>query len=246
MRPPRMGRAPWIRSIVFDLDGTLVDSADDILDSVVAAYRDAGFAEHSPGVIDRSIIGPPLAEMVRRLTPAFSEEEVVRVVAAFRVRYDQSAYPKTLPYEGVRETLRELAGRGVRLLVVTNKPSRPARRILERSDLDRVISEVMTPDTASASSGTKAAMLGCLAQRSGLQQESTLVVGDMPQDIEAAHENGLLAAAVLYGYGRPDDLRRAGPEMTLPRISDLPARVFAVAPPEPLRGAMPLEGRNVP
>ena len=208
-------------NVIFDLDGTLVDSSGDILRSLGAACLRCGLADLTAGIVGRSTIGPPLPEMVRSLSPGISEAQLCKVVAEFRDHYDQSDLGETTTYAGIDQLLSELAADGVRMFVATNKPSRPTQRILQRLRLDFLLSDVITPDGLSTEDKGKREMLGTLIRRWNLATPTTFLVGDSPSDIVAAHAWGLASVGVLYGYGGAEQIALAGPTHCAPSVEAL-------------------------
>ncbi len=125
-----------IKNVIFDLDGTLVDSAPDIIETLSQAYRQV-----CPTIrisISRSIIGPPLSEMIKILTPDLDDQTQQKIIAIFRMIYDSSEYPKTKPYPGIISLLKLLGKNKCRIFLVTNKPSQPTKQILEKLKLKKV------------------------------------------------------------------------------------------------------------
>jgi phosphoglycolate phosphatase len=143
-----------LRNVIFDLDGTLVDSANDIRSAIAQAYAAIGM-EGMSGKIEQIVIGPPLAETVRCLTPDLAAEDYSALVANFRQAYDSSPLTETEVYAGVREVLQQLLESNATLLVATNKPAFATRRVLAKTGLQDCFRDVVTPDTCpSAEKGT--------------------------------------------------------------------------------------------
>ena len=113
-------------TILFDLDGTLVDSAPDVLEAIAAVLRDAG--DPVPRM-ELSIIGPPLEGIFREVCPDADETKIARHVAAFRDLYFGGTFPQSTPYPGIFALLERLRAKGCRLFVATHKPEAAAQRI---------------------------------------------------------------------------------------------------------------------
>ena len=136
-------------TILFDLDGTLVDSAPDVLEAIAAVLRDAG--DPVPRM-ELSIIGPPLEGIFREVCPDADEAKIARHVAAFRDLYFGGTFPQSTPYPGIFALLERLRAKGCRLFVATHKPEAAAQRMLTLKGfmpfLEGVGCTVMVGDTA--------------------------------------------------------------------------------------------------
>jgi len=138
------------RAVLFDLDGTLLDSLPGIEYSARAAFAECGLAI---GEIElRTLIGPPIRTILAKMaladtTGGLSEEQLDRLVQAFRASYDSEGWRRTPHYAGAAELLRELCAQGKRLFVVTNKPRPISLRILEAGGTLGLFEEVVTRDS---------------------------------------------------------------------------------------------------
>jgi phosphoglycolate phosphatase len=209
--------------IVFDLDGTLVDSAPEIVAAMEASWHEV---VGGPFPTAAFRIGPPLLAIVRALGPELDAAQQERIAAAFRARYDASDFDRTVPYAGVREALEELAGRGERLAVATNKRWAPTRLILARRFPGR-FPHVACVDGVSPDDGTrpgdKPAMLRWLMR--ALPAERVILVGDTSGDVAAARAVGARAVAVTWGYEASASLSAARPDAL---VHDVPSLLAAL------------------
>ena len=187
------------RHILFDMDGTLVDSQFAILDSLREALRENCVRE--PECLSTDLIGPPIAEIVRKADPSVSDDVLKDIVASFRRLYDSTPERGLTPYDGIAELLNTLLQRGFFLYVVTNKPIKPTRRILEYLGWKMFI-DVVTPDSGPSPSvkRSKAESIAALINEHGLDAREVIMVGDTIGDVTAAHRAGVDAIAVLWGY----------------------------------------------
>jgi phosphoglycolate phosphatase len=208
-----------LNTIIFDLDGTLVDTSGDIIDCLKKAYQKCKISLRD-AAITRSFIGPPLTEMIKSATPHISEGETSAVVREFRRCYDRGDYRRTKLYDGVRELLINLLDAGVRLFLVTNKPRVPTGKILKILDMN-FFRDVVTPDVQTGHAYDKTEMVYFLIRKWGLLKAFTAIVGDSPSDVLAAHSNGIVAISVLSGYGDPGELRASKPHYILDKTTDL-------------------------
>jgi len=209
-------------SIIFDLDGTLLDSSGDILSTLSLAIEETGLC---PAVRpDKAVVGPAVSEMLKKLLPSISPSQTDAAVSAFRKHYDASSYPGTKFYPGMRETLDRLRSEGVRLFIATNKPEVPTRRVLDAvhaGPFDGMVCVNSLPGRTLS----KADMISKILVDWQLDKDSTLMVGDCDSDMTAAKASGIKGAAVLWGYGM-DAISSCGADFRVSSASELIAIVL--------------------
>jgi phosphoglycolate phosphatase len=203
--------------VIFDLDGTVINSAEDIVDSLRHAYLENEI--ELEGTLDSLCIGPPLKDMIRNLTPGLTEEDISRVIQSFRRIYDTSPYANTKLYDGILEVIRQLKRQNIPLFIATNKPKHAAISLIKKFELNYYFLEVATPDSAEGVVFSKSIMLQFLKSRWNLHE--TYYIGDSCEDIRAAHENNLLSIAVLYGYEKKDRLYEERPHYIVEKAIDI-------------------------
>jgi phosphoglycolate phosphatase len=195
-------------NIIFDLDGTLVDS----LPGIEASARHA-VGKCLPGISLpqlRELIGPPIRTIFSRLWPERDRSEIDAIVAAFRQHYDSEGCLLSRLYPGVPETLGQLRDAGLTMFVLTNKLSLSAGIILENAGIRPFFSEVMSPDSAEPPYSVKSEGAALLQARHHLVPERTILMGDGMDDMEAAAACGFVFLAAVYGYGRANRDRAPG------------------------------------
>ena len=190
-----------VESILFDLDGTLVDTSP----GVGRALREAIVAV-MPGretsILNvRSLIGPPIRDMLKKALPGIDSTMLNELERRFRQSYDSIGWQECNAYDGVAETLAHLAVLKVKCFVVTNKRNIPAIRILDRLKLCAYFGEIVSWDSGVPPFASKGDMACYIIQKHRLDSEETLLVGDSSDDAQAAHTCGAKFAAVAYGYG---------------------------------------------
>lgn len=223
-----------VRGIVFDLDGTLIDSYEAIGDSLNHALAAAGLP---PVTVDqvRGWVGLGLETLIAR---AMGPERVAKGVLDFRERYDKVCMEKTRLLHQVKETLAELERRGYRMSVATNKPSYFASRILEGLGVLRYLTCVLGPDLVEHRKPHPEMVLECM-KRMGVSREETVYVGDMEVDIETARAAGVPVIVLPTGSRDADLLRAAGPDLFLPEFAHILDLLPGVPPREERRQAGP-------
>ena len=189
-------------NVIFDLDGTLIDSAPSILACLKTAVVNAGFTPVVP--FDVSLIGPPLLKTLAQVTGVSDEAQLRPVVADFKALYDGGGYRLTKPCPDVPELLRRLDGGEARLHLATNKRGAPTRLILDWLGWAEHFRSVYSQDRVTPGYADKAAMLRHQLKENDIDAASAVYVGDTREDGIAAAANGLRFIAVDWGYGRFD------------------------------------------
>ncbi|AVA26539.1 HAD hydrolase-like protein (plasmid) [Rhizobium sp. CB3171] len=212
-----------VSNLLLDLDGTLVDSQPGILSSCRAALR-ALDHETDPEMDIRSIIGPPIEDVMRYLLSSFGDDRTAEAVEAYRSDYGTRGLLLCELYPGIRETLVELHSRGVRLFLATSKRETFARRILDNHGLSDLFQGIYgsMPGTGLEH---KPELLAHILRDTGLDAQDCLMVGDRKFDIVGAHANRMRAVGVLWGYGSREELELAGTDV----IVGAPAELMSLA-----------------
>ncbi|HEY7409414.1 MAG TPA: HAD-IA family hydrolase [Vicinamibacteria bacterium] len=211
------------RLVVFDLDGTLVDSSQDLAAALNASLRRVAPATPLLPLSEvRGMIGDGARQLVARgLARAglgLSPEEVLPV---FLEEYGVRLLETTRPYEGVAEALDALVPR--RLAVLTNKPGDMSRRILDGLGLGGRFFRVLGGGDLGSKKPDPEGLLLLLAEAGAAPGEAVLV-GDSAVDVRTAHAAGVRAVGVSYGLG-PESLRETPPDLLLDDLRELPAHL---------------------
>ncbi len=184
--------------IIFDLDGTLIDSSASILSGFAAALDDHKIAPKLP--LTAALIGPPLRQTLSVLA-GVSEPSVIESLAfAFMRHYDSEGYKATEVFPGVDAMLRSLVRDGIRLHIATNKREYPTLQIIEHLGWEELFASIHALDSRNPPHASKATMIASLLAAHEIDPGSAAYVGDRPEDGEAADANGLKFFAADWGY----------------------------------------------
>jgi phosphoglycolate phosphatase len=218
-----------VRALIFDLDGTLIDSKRDLIHSVNAMLREMGREELHEDTIS-GYIGHGAPQLVgQALGDAATAEERERALKFFLGYYEDHKMDNTCAYPGVPEALAELAA--FPMAILTNKPVRISRRILEALGLARYFRAVYGGNSFETK---KPDPLGAhtILREFGATPSEAMLIGDSEVDVQTARNAGTLAAAVNYGFGTHD--RTAHPaDIYLDCLPDLPALLARSDSPRP-------------
>jgi len=209
------------RAVLFDLDGTLVDSYAALAESVNFARRHHGLPELAETHI-KGFVGDGLERLLQRAFECDSIPNGVR--EAFESRYDEICCEESKVLDDVETTLDELTTMGVVMAVCTNKPTGFSKKILDFLKLSPHFRAIVGPDLAGARKPDARHVLRTL-EEAGCSTEAALFVGDMPIDIAAARASGIDVAVVTTGSSSYEQLVDARPDHVLGRFSDLVAVV---------------------
>jgi phosphoglycolate phosphatase len=213
---------PTRTALVFDLDGTLVDTAPDLHRSLNAVLAEAGRAPVPLGAI-RDMVGDGALKMIERgydctgdpVTP----QELPRLFQRFLEFYSAGGHALSAPFPGVRETLGELRARGYRLAVCTNKYYRPTRELLDILGLTDVFGAILGGDSLAMRKPDPGHLLGTL-DRLGAGPAEAVMIGDSFNDVAVARAANVPAVVVTYGYTRVPP-RELGADLAIDEFAEL-------------------------
>ena len=197
-----------IKYVLFDLDGTLTDSAEGIINCFIYALEYLG-----KPIPEREklyeLIGPPLEVNFHDLL-GLSDEETARAVKKYRERYSTVGLFENRPYEGIEEMLGDLKNAGFTLAVSTCKPEVFAVRILEKFGLARYFA-VITGSSLDGTRNTKAEVITETMKRLGTDdRDSAVMVGDRRYDVIGAREVGMRCIGAGWGFADEGELEESG------------------------------------
>ena len=204
------------KAVLFDLDGTLTDSGEGIINCAILALEHLGLPIPSREEM-RVFVGPPLTEsFINHGVPADRADEAVQV---YRSRYIPIGKYENSPYPGIRELLETLHSHGHRLYVATSKPEGMSVDILNHFDLAKYFTRICGA-SMDTSRNTKEAVIAYLLETTG-EKDNMVMVGDTKFDIIGAKHHGIPAIGVSWGYGKVEDMVAAGAAAIAHSIQEL-------------------------
>lgn len=193
------------KAIFFDLDGTLTDSGEGIINCAILALEHFQLPVPSREAL-RVFVGPPLDQtFIRFGVPADRTDEAIRV---YRSRYTTVGKFENFPYPGIREMLEQLKTQGHRLFVATSKPEEMSVEILEKFQLDHFFEKICGATFDGTRSHKADVIAYLLKQIDGVDE--AVMVGDTAYDVTGAAAHGIPTIGVAWGYGLVTDMKNAG------------------------------------
>jgi phosphoglycolate phosphatase len=211
--------------LIFDLDGTLIDSRLDLAHSVNATRAEMGKGP-LPHEAIFSYVGNGAPVLIRRsMGPDASETEVGAALEFFLDYYRRHAVDYTVLYPGVRESLAKLFDAGMTLAVLTNKPVRISKAILEHLGVARWMFQVYGGNSFEHKKPHRIG-IDTLRSEAGVGPEDTWMVGDSYVDVQTARNAGVPCCGVAYGF-QPETFREFPPDLLVERMEDFVTRVLS-------------------
>jgi phosphoglycolate phosphatase len=209
------------RLIVFDCDGTLVDSQHLIIDAMRVTFESRGLPPPTDDAV-RHIVGLSLGEAIGQLVPGIRQDDLDALVDGYKQTFQamrrQPLFHEPL-FEGARETLHELERRGHLLAVATGKSDRGLASVLQHHALERLFVSLQTADRHP--SKPHPSMLEAAMRETGSAPHQTIMVGDTSYDMQMARAAGVRAIGVGWGYHAVAALELAGAEVIVDRFEQL-------------------------
>lgn len=205
--------------VLFDLDGTLTDSQEGIMNSIIYALDYFGIQVEDRGSL-RPWLGPPLVDSLMKYY-GFDRERALEGVKKYREYFDKKGIFENRVYAGMEALLDRLQAQGYLLMTATSKPEVAARRITDHFDLTKYFTFVggASLDDSRVRKGDVIRYVLECNQITDLS--SVMMVGDRENDIMGAKQNGLESIGVLYGYGDREELEAAGADHIAAAVEDI-------------------------
>lgn len=204
------------KTILFDLDGTLTDSGEGIINCASLALEYFGIPVPDREAM-RIFVGPPLHDMFVKF--GVPEEEADKAVEVYRSRYNTVGKFENVPYPGIRELLEALKGKGYRLLVATSKPEKLSIEILEKFELAKYFDRICGA-SLDRSRSTKEAVIAYLLE-SYKDSGNMVMVGDTAFDVIGAAAHGIPTIGASWGYGSVEEMEQAGASAIAHSVTEL-------------------------
>lgn len=185
--------------IIFDLDGTLIDSAPSILDTFKKTLNYFSYESKKP--LNSELIGPPLNQILQEISGEADPEKLSLLIEFFKKSYDNESYTLSIAYRGVTELLEALVLAGKRLHIATNKRLIPTQKIAEYFSWEKYFQTIYSIDKVTPVYLNKYHMLRSMLSDLGLHAKDCIYVGDRLEDGEAATLNAIPFVYVNWGYG---------------------------------------------
>lgn len=212
--------------LIFDLDGTLIDSKKDLTISTNALRRHYGLEPLDEATVG-SYVGNGATVLVRRAMPLEASEPVIQDALQYFLKfYRQHALEHTHLYPGMREAVQELAAQNHRLGVLTNKPGKISADIIAVLGLGGLFSRVYGADMLAARKPDPVGIL-TMMQAWACSRSETLMIGDSSVDVQTARNAGVRSCGVLWGF-QPESFRDLPPDVYVSRPEELPEMVVAL------------------
>ncbi len=209
------------KNILFDLDGTLTDSAEGITKSVAYALKELKNMVIEPERL-RPFVGPPFVDSYRKMF-GFNDDEISEAIRISRIYFTSKGMYENTVYEGVHELLKTLNASGAKLHIATSKPQVFAKQILDYFELSDYFVTICGSNLDGTRTKKEEVIEHVLEQIPSYCAVDTVMIGDRHHDIEGAKAHGLTSVGVLYGYGDKKELSEAGADYIVSTPSELVA-----------------------
>jgi phosphoglycolate phosphatase len=216
-----MTRTPPPRAVLFDLDGTLVDSAPDLIAAVAALCHELGAPPPDADRV-REVVSAGGRAMLRRGLPGADEAMIDQFLPRFLDIYSVNMVEHTRLYDGMKDVLEGFESRGIAWGVVTNKPGWLARPMLEQMGLHVRCAAIVTGDCLNVRKPDPAPVLRA-CELAGVEAFATAFVGDDLRDVQAGRSAGTTTVAAAWGYLDGGDPNAWGADLVVAAPSGLPA-----------------------
>ncbi|MEG1835214.1 MAG: HAD family hydrolase [Oscillospiraceae bacterium] len=212
------------KAIIFDLDGTLLNTLDDLRDSTNFALLKSGFKKRTNDEI-RCFVGNGILKLVERAMPQnSSKQETIQCYNDFCEHYKKNMENKTAPYDGIIEMLKSLYEAGYKMAIVTNKADFAAQQLCTKlfgNYIKTIVGSVDERPNKPAPDGVYYAM-----EQMKVTKEETIFIGDSEVDIETANNAGIDSIGVLWGFRNSDDLAKVGVKLTVKTAKELQKKLL--------------------
>lgn len=202
--------------VLFDFDGTVYDTVEGITKSVQYALAKHGIASELNEL--RCFAGPPLVDKFMEVY-SVSEDMAHQLVADYRERYRPIGLLECRLFDGMKELITKLRERGIKTAITTMKPQEMAEMLLEREGMIPLFDVIY--GSSLSQNVSKQKLVEMAMDTLGADKEETILVGDTKYDVHGAHQAGIAAVGVRYGYAAENELEDAGADFIVDTIQEL-------------------------
>lgn len=212
-----------VKALLLDLDGTILDTLDDLCDSVNFALSAHGHPTRTKREI-RAILGNGVINLITRSLPeGVSEKEFEECLATYKEHYETNKTNKTAPYKGIPEALSSLRADGYKLAIVSNKHNEAAQGLYKL--FFENLADFAIGNTAEIPKKPAPDMVFAAAEKLGVSPDECVFVGDSEVDFQTAQNAGVPCISATWGFRDEDDLREAGATVFVHSPDELVAAV---------------------
>jgi phosphoglycolate phosphatase len=186
-------------NIIFDLDGTLINSAPGVLGSLRYVMKKHQIKD--PAALSLDLIGPPLREILIKLSSSSGAMDLALMEQTFKIHYDETGVFETTQYDGVTQMLVDLNAAGHSLYIATNKRVIPTRLLVQYFSWDKYFRDIYSLDSFDPPVKDKANLLEKVINTHLLLKNETIYIGDRPEDYDAAKKCDINFMHAAWGYG---------------------------------------------
>lgn len=185
---------------IFDFDGTIINSQKDVFLCFERAFEKVNY-EIDKSRLNPDVIGPPLKEIIKLIAPELKDEVLIdEICSVFRNIYDNDPNDNTFIYDGVYEFLKHLKEENKKVFMATFKPMAPTLMLVKKLRIEEFFDDIYGIDKFGKHI-TKQEMIEDIISKYSLDKSKTVMIGDAPTDMTAAHKAGIKGIGVLWGYG---------------------------------------------
>lgn len=205
--------------ILFDLDGTIINSEKGIINSAIYALESFGIKIENPEML-RSFIGPPLKDSIIAYFDLDSQK-AEEIVLKYREHYGEKGLYECALYPGIKELLEDLTKAGKRPCIATTKSTYFAEKILSYLDVGQYFTKIAGSNLDGSRQDKHEVIEYCLKSLAIEDRKKVLMIGDRKYDIEGAKKSEIDSIAVSYGFGELSELKKAGAKMIVKDAREL-------------------------
>lgn len=208
------------QNYIFDLDGTIINSAEEVLKCLDLALEKTGYKVEKSRFVP-TLIGPPIRQIMKNLAPEFVDEQILETaVKHFRNIYDNDTEDISFLYDGIENLLQNLKNEGKRLFIATFKPLKPTLRILEEFNISKYFDDVYCIDKFERTM-TKGEMISDILSKYNLKNDETVMIGDSKSDMTAAKDGNVTGMGVLWGYDADKTALQENADIIVEKVEDI-------------------------